>query len=79
MDNRRVTYDNDEYYDNYKRTLKEDFYTYDNSTMTYGRNQYDSDISSDSIKEGRNRQISQLHTSFHAIPQQYPVSRGNFT
>lgn len=69
MDSRRVTYNDS----NYQKKMREDFYNYDNSRMSsYGRSQrYDSDISSDSVKAERNKQLSKLHTSFHAIPQQY--------
>ncbi|XP_071132400.1 uncharacterized protein [Mytilus edulis] len=66
---------NDSYNPNYSK--REEFFRQNTPRQPeYKHKQYDSDISSDSMKleNSRNKQLKKLHTSFHSVPQCYNES-----
>lgn len=66
---------NDSYNPNYSK--RDEFFRHNNNMQPeYKHKQYDSDISSDSMKleNSRNKQLKKLHTSFHSVPQCYNES-----
>ncbi|CAG2224818.1 SGK307 [Mytilus edulis] len=66
---------NDSYNPNYSK--REEFFRQNTHRQPeYKHKQYDSDISSDSMKleNSRNKQLKKLHTSFHSVPQCYNES-----
>lgn len=72
---------NDSYNPNYTHNYskREEFFRQNTPRQPeYKHKQYDSDISSDSMKleNSRNKQLKKLHTSFHSVPQCYNESGG---
>ncbi|XP_063446095.1 uncharacterized protein LOC134725825 isoform X5 [Mytilus trossulus] len=70
---------NDSYNPNYtpNYSKREEFFRQNTPRQPdYKHKQYDSDISSDSMKleNSRNKQLKKLHTSFHSVPQCYNES-----